>query len=443
MNEPAVFNILDKTTPNDCVHFNGIEDIEHREIHNLYGQEYNKVAYNSLKNKYTEKDYRVFVLSRAIYSGSQQFGFHWTGDNSASLIHLKYSLEMLLTLNYCGITNSGADVGGFFGNPSENLLAFWFEVGTFYSFFRGHSFIKSIRREPWKFSRETLERIKNAITLKYNLLIFFYTECFLSNKLGKPRINHYKEIDYLYEIGNSFILMINDVDDDDKEKEKEEEEKVEKEKEILLSLQINEKELYDFRTGLALPKNNKHIFNSISSEADLANSLNIYILGGRIIPWVEKALINSEYTIKNPYSLMIFPDEKGKAEGYMYLDDGKTNNNTTINDYIFIHYELKNFKELTAKVVHHPKLTYNANNDSIIGSSMVQISYFQNFYENIYLFGFNLKSFTELKNVDVLIEGFSIPLSLEYRFEEESNLLLTTELMIKITDNFTLRFNYI
>lgn len=51
----------------------------------------------------------------------------------------------------CG-TNA-ADVGGFFGNPEPELLARWYEVGSFQPFFRGHAHIDTRRREPWLFVR--------------------------------------------------------------------------------------------------------------------------------------------------------------------------------------------------------------------------------------------------------------------------------------------------
>lgn len=35
---------------------------------------------------------------------------------------------MLLSLSVAGIPMVGADVGGFFGNPDEQLLARWYQV---------------------------------------------------------------------------------------------------------------------------------------------------------------------------------------------------------------------------------------------------------------------------------------------------------------------------
>ncbi len=65
---------------------------------------------------------RPFVLSRAFFAGTQRVGPIWTGDNAAQWSHLKVSIPMLLTLGVTGLPFSGADVGGFFGNPDAELM---------------------------------------------------------------------------------------------------------------------------------------------------------------------------------------------------------------------------------------------------------------------------------------------------------------------------------
>lgn len=49
-----------------------------------------------------------------------------TGDNTADWKHLKASVPMLLSLSVSGLPHVGADVGGFFGNPDEQLLVRYF-----------------------------------------------------------------------------------------------------------------------------------------------------------------------------------------------------------------------------------------------------------------------------------------------------------------------------
>lgn len=103
--------------------------MKHSQIHNIYGQKYHEVTHNALKQRYNG-ELRPFILSRSFYAGTQKYGFIWTGDNTSSEKQLHYSIDMLLSLHMCGIVLSGADVGGFFGNPTEELLCEWYEVIT-------------------------------------------------------------------------------------------------------------------------------------------------------------------------------------------------------------------------------------------------------------------------------------------------------------------------
>ncbi len=71
---------------------------------------------------------RPFILSRAVYIGTQRYAAVWTGDNLASWSHLKASIPMCLSLSISGVTHCGADIGGFFHNPEPELLLRWYQV---------------------------------------------------------------------------------------------------------------------------------------------------------------------------------------------------------------------------------------------------------------------------------------------------------------------------
>merc|ERR1712130_512854 len=118
---------------------------------------------------------RPFVLTRAFFAGSQQYGAVWTGDNTADWEHLAASIPMLLSLNIAGIVFSGADVGGFFGNPSTELLIRWYQAAAFQPFFRGHAHIDTKRREPWLFGESNTDLIRTAIRRRYAYLPYIYT----------------------------------------------------------------------------------------------------------------------------------------------------------------------------------------------------------------------------------------------------------------------------
>ena len=106
--------------------------------------------------------------------------------NTADWNHLRVSVPMLLSLGVAGLTFSGADVGGFFGNPDAELLTRWYQVGAFYPFFRGHAHLETQRREPWLFGEDATRRIRAAIRERYALLPYIYTQFRLANTSGIP-----------------------------------------------------------------------------------------------------------------------------------------------------------------------------------------------------------------------------------------------------------------
>ena len=77
--------------------------------------------------------------------------------------HLRVSVPMVLTLGLTWLPFSGADIGGFFGNPDSELLVRWYQLGAFYPFMRGHAHIDTKRREPWLFGDENTNLIREAI----------------------------------------------------------------------------------------------------------------------------------------------------------------------------------------------------------------------------------------------------------------------------------------
>jgi alpha 1,3-glucosidase len=133
MNEPSVFNGPEVSMNKDTKNLAGVE---HREWHNLYGMYMHRATAEGLVKRNPKQDRRPFVLSRSFYAGSQRWGPIWTGDNACKWDHLEAAMPMLLNLGLCGITFSGADVGGFlgkgggYGDPDAELFTRWFQAGA-------------------------------------------------------------------------------------------------------------------------------------------------------------------------------------------------------------------------------------------------------------------------------------------------------------------------
>lgn len=79
-----------------------------------------------------------------------------------------------------------ADVGGFFGNPSHELLVRWYQAGAFMPFFRAHAHIDTKRREPYLFEEPIRGYLKDALRLRYALLPVWYNAFKEASVWGLP-----------------------------------------------------------------------------------------------------------------------------------------------------------------------------------------------------------------------------------------------------------------
>jgi len=208
MNEPAVFVFWgDNSLPLSAVQSEGY----HYLVHNKYGLEMAVAGYDGLLGV-TDGE-RPFILSRSGWAGIQKYAFVWTGDTESTWKELKQTIPTILNLGLSGIPFSGVDIGGFSGNPSEELFIRWFELSSFLPFFRNHSARDTRRREPWAFSENTLKIIKKYLNLRYTLIPYFFSVAYESHSKGFPFIRpvcmEYPDIcsDDVFLIGNSMFVM--------------------------------------------------------------------------------------------------------------------------------------------------------------------------------------------------------------------------------------------
>jgi alpha 1,3-glucosidase len=72
---------------------------------------------------------------------------------------------------------TGADVGGFFGDPDRELYVRWQQTAAaMYPFFRCHAHIDSKYREPWVFDDEVTVLVREAIDMRYRMMPYWYTQ---------------------------------------------------------------------------------------------------------------------------------------------------------------------------------------------------------------------------------------------------------------------------
>ena len=177
MNEPSVFNTL-KTMPCSVVH--RIDEpgfvprtATHCEIHNVYGMQNSRATFEG--QLALKPDTRPFVLTRASYAGGQRYAATWTGDDSATWNHLRLTTSMLKNLGLSGFALAGADVGGYAGTPSAELLTKWIEIAAFQPIDRDHAEKGTGDHEVWANGPEQEKIRRHFIEERYKLLPYLYT----------------------------------------------------------------------------------------------------------------------------------------------------------------------------------------------------------------------------------------------------------------------------
>ena len=108
------------------------------------------------------------MYSRSSYIGMHRYGGIWQGDNLSWWSHLLMNVKMMPSLSMCGFLYTGADLGGFGADTTEDLLLRWLEFGIFTPLMRNHSALGTREQEAYRFSNKAA--LRNIIRLRYCLL---------------------------------------------------------------------------------------------------------------------------------------------------------------------------------------------------------------------------------------------------------------------------------
>lgn len=146
--------------------------IRHDKVHNLYGYNMTRAAGEAFEE--LEPNKRILLFSRASYIGMHRYGGIWTGDNTSWWSHLLLNIKMMPSLNMCGILYTGADIGGFGGNTTEELLLRWLQFGCFTPLMRNHAALGTREQEAYQFT--DLDSFRNIIGIRYGLIPYLYSE---------------------------------------------------------------------------------------------------------------------------------------------------------------------------------------------------------------------------------------------------------------------------
>jgi alpha 1,3-glucosidase len=311
MNEPSVFNGPETTMPKDNIHHGGWE---HRDVHNVNGMTVVNATFQGMVERKKGEVRRPFILTRSFYAGTQRMGAMWTGDNQARWDHLAASMPMVLNQGIAGFPFAGADVGGFFGNPSKELLTRWYQTGIWYPFFRAHAHIDTRRREPYLAGEPYMALITQAIRLRYQLLPAWYTAFHQASVDGLPivRPQYYVHsddesgfaIDDQFYLGSTGLLAKPVVSEGATS--------------VDIYLSDNEKYYDYFDYTIYHGAGKRH-----TVQAPL-EKIPLLMQGGHIIPRKDRPRRSSGLMKWDPYTLIVVLDSAGAAEGTLYVDDGET-----------------------------------------------------------------------------------------------------------------------
>ncbi len=293
MNEPAIFDVPTATMPETNLHAGGGCYLpgSHLRYHNIYGFNMVKASREGLLRANPDK--RPFILTRSNFLGGHRYAATWTGDNGSSRELMEMSIPMTLTLGLSGQPFNGPDIGGFNRDATPELLADWTAIGVYFPFVRNHAIKQCVSQEPWAFGDETLDICRTAINRRYRLLPYIYTLFKESADNGMPVMRP---------------LFFADVRD--------------------LSLRSEQQAFLLGGDLMVIPR--KAVATArpkgdwrpltLENEDDGHQAL-LYQRPGSIIPLAELFQNTDEYNT-DTLTLLVNPDENGRACGVIYEDAG-------------------------------------------------------------------------------------------------------------------------
>jgi len=301
MNEPAVNdNELPEekrlgTMPYDTPHKGGgnLPRGNHLLYHNAYGRLMVEASYDGILKASPTK--RPFLLTRSNLLGGQRYAATWTGDNYASVEHMKLSVPMSLTLGLSGQPFNGPDIGGFLGDTSGDLWVNWLGFGAFMPFARGHACAGTNDKEPWAFGAEIEKTSRIALERRYRLLPYLYTLFYESSKTGMPVM------------APVFFADSKDL-------------RLRSEEQAFL-LGENLLVVPAFAKDPVLPSGIWEELNLVEGEKQDKYQAKLSIRGGSIIA-AGKIIQNAGENSFDPLTLFVCLGSDGKANGDLYIDSG-------------------------------------------------------------------------------------------------------------------------
>ncbi len=151
-----------------------------KDVHNSYALEYNRVFYESLKNKLGDD---FLMIPRAAWIGSGACtNFKWPGDLSGSFANngLPSSVYSSLSLAFSGIPFVSTDIGGFSDQPAPEDA--WLRWAQFGAMLPGMQTLHM----PWWYSEKAAGHFRYLTWLHTDLIPYWETLANEAHKTGTP-----------------------------------------------------------------------------------------------------------------------------------------------------------------------------------------------------------------------------------------------------------------
>ncbi|XP_040327680.1 putative maltase-glucoamylase 2 [Herpailurus yagouaroundi] len=282
--------------------------VRHYDVHSLYGWAQTRPTYEAVQ-AVTGK--RGVVITRSTFPSSGRWGGHWLGDNTAAWDQLRKSIIGMMEFSLFGISYTGADICGFFGNAEYEMCLRWMQLGAFYPFSRNHNTIGTRRQDPvaWNSTFEMYSR--KVLQTRYALLPYLYTLMHKAHVEGstvvRPLLHEFTNDRVTWDIDRQFMLG----------------------PAILISPVL---ESNTFEIQAYFPRARWYDYSTESGNASTGywktleaplDHINLHIRGGYILPWQEPAM-NTQASRQKFMGLIVALDDNGKAEGQIFWDDGQS-----------------------------------------------------------------------------------------------------------------------
>jgi len=247
---------------------------------------------------------------------------------------LRLTTSMLKNLGLSGFSLAGADVGGYAGTPTAELLTKWIEIAAFQPIDRDHAEKGTGDHEPWANSPEQEDIRRRFIEERYKLLPYLYTVMEDGTHTGLPLLRpiflefpeaapDHHPLDIDIESSGEFMvgpdLLVAAPAFPDKAND--------------YDAELPTPGWYDLWTGervgqqMALSSGNlqpeavgSQALSIVRIHPELA-TLPVFVRPGAILP-ISPLVQSTEETPTGPLTLRVFPGPN--CSGHLYQDDGKS-----------------------------------------------------------------------------------------------------------------------